>query len=163
MDEVFEFKQMVVWDKGPMGMGWHYRRSYETVLVGQKQGAACKWYDDSKRVENIIRPGDYGIVKIIPAKDEHPTLKPVNLPAHFIRLHTLPGESVLDPFMGSGTTLVAAQNEGRRATGIELSEEYCKVAVDRLRQLSFWSIGTSKPAPKERQLTIDEMLERGLE
>src|SRR3990167_301751 len=38
MDEIFNFKQMIVWDKGPMGMGWHYRRSYETVLVAEKKG-----------------------------------------------------------------------------------------------------------------------------
>ncbi|MCK9327876.1 MAG: hypothetical protein M0P69_20445, partial [Bacteroidales bacterium] len=56
IDEVFDFKQMVVWDKGPIGMGWHYRRSYETVLIGQKPGAACKWYDTTNSVENIIRP-----------------------------------------------------------------------------------------------------------
>src|SRR3990167_10569869 len=39
LDEQLDFKQMVIWDKGPMGMGWHYRRSYETVLVAQKPGA----------------------------------------------------------------------------------------------------------------------------
>lgn len=47
---------MIVWDKGPMGMGWHYRRSYETVLVAEKPGAACRWYDDTNGIENIIRP-----------------------------------------------------------------------------------------------------------
>jgi hypothetical protein len=41
LDEALGFKQMVVWDKGPMGLGWHYRRSYETVLVGEKRGARC--------------------------------------------------------------------------------------------------------------------------
>jgi len=134
IDEVLEFKQMVVWDKGPMGMGWHYRRSYETVLVAVKPGAAHRWYDETKSVENIIRPGAYGIKKIIPSANEHPTVKPVALAAHFIRLHTVSGDIILDPFMGSGTTLVAAQNEGRRAVGIELSEEYCKIAIERLRQ-----------------------------
>lgn len=69
LDEVLEFKQMVVWDKGPIGMGWHYRRSYETVLVATKPGAACKWYDDSDKIENIIRPGYKGIKKIIPSKE----------------------------------------------------------------------------------------------
>ena len=43
LDAAVGFKHMVVWDKGPIGMGWHYRRSYETVLVGEKPGAACKW------------------------------------------------------------------------------------------------------------------------
>ena len=115
-----EFKQMVVWDKGPMGMGWHYRRSYETVLVAQRTGAACAWYDDTMKVENIIRPGAHGIRKIIPSSDDHPTPKPVNLMRHFIRLHTRPGDRVLDPFMGSGPTGVACVIEGRDFTGIEI-------------------------------------------
>jgi hypothetical protein len=68
LDEAVGFKQMVVWDKGPMGMGWHYRRSYETVLVGEKRGGKCRWYDDSQTIENIIRPGAYGITKILPGR-----------------------------------------------------------------------------------------------
>lgn len=67
LDEAIGFKQMVIWDKGPMGMGRHYRRSYETVLVAEKPGAACKWYDETSRVENVIRPGS-GIRKIIPSQ-----------------------------------------------------------------------------------------------
>ena len=134
LDEVLDFKQMVVWDKGPMGMGWHYRRSYETVLVAQKPGAACKWYDDTGRIENIIRPGQYGISKIIPQKNNHPTEKPVELGSHFIQLHSLHGETILDPFMGSGTTLRAAKDSKRKAIGIEIEEKYCKIAARRMAQ-----------------------------
>ena len=129
-----EFKQMVVWDKGPMGMGWHYRRSYETVLVAQRKGAACRWYDTSKRVENIIRPG-YGAPKIIPRADQHPTEKPVGLAEIFIKLHTRPGDLVLDPFAGSGTTLVAARNLQRKYVGIELNAEYVALAEQRLSEM----------------------------
>jgi DNA modification methylase len=132
LDEVFDFKQMVVWDKGPMGMGWHYRRSYETVLVAQKPGAACKWYDETNRVENIIRPGDYGIAKIIPQADEHPTAKCPELAAHFIRLHTKPGDTVLDPFMGAGSTGVACIANGRSFIGIEHDKRWVKDARRRI-------------------------------
>jgi site-specific DNA-methyltransferase (adenine-specific) len=125
---------MVVWDKGPMGMGHHYRRSYETVLVATVPGAPVKWYDTTKRVENIIRPGTFSVNKIIPSKDQHPTEKPVELMAHFIKLHTLPGEIILDPFAGSGTTLVAAKRLGRKFIGIEISRDYADICVDRLRQ-----------------------------
>lgn len=134
LDEVLEFKQMVVWDKGPMGMGWHYRRSYETVLVAQKPGAACKWYDSTKKVENIIRPGFSGIRKIIPSKDDHPTPKPIELAAHFIKLHSTREDIILDPFAGHGSTLVAAQKLGRNYIGIELDEEHWMRAQTRLRQ-----------------------------
>ena len=130
MDGPLQFKQMVVWDKGPIGMGWHYRRSYETVLVGQKRGAACKWYDDSKQVENIIRH----IGKQIPQAWEHPTPKPVELAMFFIRLHTQAGELVLDPFCGAGSTLRAAKDLGRKAIGIEIEERYCEIAAKRMSQ-----------------------------
>jgi len=130
MDEALQFKQMVVWDKGPMGMGWHYRRSYETVLVGQKPGAACKWYDQTDRVENIIRH----IPKIIPSAFDHPTPKPVELAGHFIQLHSQLGEVVLDPFCGGGSTAVAAKLLGRKFIGVELSEEFCEMTVKRLAQ-----------------------------
>ena len=133
MDEVFDFKQMVVWDKGPMGLGWHYRRSYETVLVAQKRGAACRWFDQSAKVENIIRPGS-GIAKIIPSTDQHPTEKPVGLAAHFIRLHAELGHLVLDPFMGSGTTGVAAVKTGRRFIGVEIDEHFFGMAVRRIQE-----------------------------
>ena len=134
MDEAIGFKMAVVWDKGRMGMGHHYRRSYELILVGMKDGAACHWFDDSKKIENIIRPGDYGIRKIIPSADQHPTEKPVELAAHFIRLHSKFDDLILDPFCGSGTTLVAAKQLGRKAIGVEISEAYCKIAVERLKQ-----------------------------
>ena len=130
LDEVFNFKQMVIWDKGPMGMGWHYRRSYETVLVGQKPGGKCKWYDETDRIENIIRH----IPKIIPRSVEHPTPKPPELAAHFIRLHTQHGETVLDPFMGAGSTAEAAKLLGRSFIGVELEERWCELAARRLEQ-----------------------------
>ena len=120
LDEVLEFKQMVVWDKGPMGMGWHYRRSYETVLVAQKPGAACFWFDKSAKVENIIRPGYRGIRKILPTKEDHPTPKPSELAGHFIKLHTTPGMVVLDPFCGGGSTLIAAHRLKRKWIGFEI-------------------------------------------
>jgi DNA modification methylase len=133
LDEIFDFKQMIVWDKGKMGMGWHYRRSYETVLVSVKRGdGAGRWYDQSKKVENIIRPGDYGIRKIIPSAAQHPTEKPIELAMHFIKLHTQPGDIVLDPFAGHGSTLVAARQMGRRYIGIELDPNHCRIAERRL-------------------------------
>jgi len=127
-----EFKQMIVWDKGPIGMGWHYRRSYETILVAQRSGAACKWHDTTNRIENIIRPGQYGIRKIIPSAENHPTEKPWQLAYLFIRLHTQPGDLVLDPFMGGGAFGEAAVRLGRRFIGIELDATYFQTAKSRI-------------------------------
>lgn len=130
MDDLIGFKHMVIWDKGPMGMGWHYRRSYETVLVGTKKGASCRWYDDSHRIENVIRH----IRKIIPRANQHPTEKPVELAKHFILLHTKPGDTVLDPFMGSGSTGEACAQTGRNFIGIELDKQFFDMAKSRLEK-----------------------------
>ena len=159
MDEIIGFKQMIVWDKGPMGMGWHYRRSYETVLVGEKPGAACRWYDESHAVENIIRR----IGKIIPLADNHPTEKPVSLAAHFIRLHTKPGDLILDPFMGSGTTGVAAVQLGRRFIGIEIDEGYFKIAKSRIEkaQQQLLLFPNEPSIPLERPYSQEFLLSNG--
>jgi site-specific DNA-methyltransferase (adenine-specific) len=151
LDRAMSFKQMVVWDKGPMGMGWHYRRSYETVLVATKSGAACKWFDKTDQIENIIRK----IPKIIPSSKDHPTPKPVALAEHFIRLHTQSGDLIADPFMGSGTTLVAAKNLGRRAIGIEIEEKYCEMAVQRLAQEVLPLSASEEPKPEQLPLGLE--------
>jgi len=64
----------------------------------------------------------------------HPTQKPVTLMKHIIEDYTHEGDTILDPFMGSGTTLVAAKQLGRKAIGIEIEEKYCEIAVKRLGQ-----------------------------
>ena len=155
MNGPLDFKQMIVWDKGPIGMGWHYRRSYETVLVGQKPGGACKWYDSTQQIENIIRPGSYGIKKILPSKDQHPTEKPWELAAHFIRLHTEPNDTVFDPFMGQGSTGYAAVRLGRAFIGVELEEKFfnaaCKKVSSATKQPDFF-IERPKPAKQEVML-----------
>ena len=140
MDMPLEFLQMVVWDKGPMGMGWHYRRSYETVLVAKKRGGKTRWFDDSHRVENIIRPGT-GVRKIIPSARQHPTEKPVALAEHFIRLHTQPGDTVLDPFMGCGSTAEACVKLGRKFIGIELDAKFYTDACRRISALQSATAG----------------------
>jgi site-specific DNA-methyltransferase (adenine-specific) len=69
-----------------------------------------------------------------PETGNHPAPFPTKLASRCIRLSTWPDEVVLDPFMGSGSTLLAARALGRRSVGIELSEEYCEVAAKRLAQ-----------------------------
>jgi len=66
------------------------------------------------------------------ARNHHPTVKPLALMRYLCRLVTPPGGLILDPFMGSGTTLIAAGQEGFRAVGIEVSEEYCEIARKRI-------------------------------
>ena len=128
LDESIGFKQMIVWDKGGLGMGWHYRRNYETVLVGEKPGAACRWFGGNS-VANVIR-----INGIKPTSIDHPTPKPIELPKLFLEWHSRKGELIIDPFMGGGSTLRAAKDMGRRAIGIEVDERWCELSAKRMAQ-----------------------------
>lgn len=87
-------------------------------------------------IDNPYQRGD------TPRRNTHPTVKPISLIRHLVRLVTPVGGFVLDPFMGSGTTGIACALEGLRFVGVELSEEYCQIASQRIahatRQLSLW-------------------------
>lgn len=80
--------------------------------------------------------------KICPDGKLHPTQKPISLIRRYIALHSKPNDVILDAFMGSGTTAVAALKEGRHFIGFELSKEYCDIANKRIdaerRQLTLF-------------------------
>ena len=128
MDEKgLSFFHSVIWDKLNPGLGWRYRRQHEMIMVAHRRGGKLRWSQDKVAVPNIIQA--------YPPRDrQHPNEKPLQLMSKFIDLHTFPGDLVLDPFMGSGTTLRAAKDAGRRAIGIELEEKYCEIAAKRLQQ-----------------------------
>ena len=65
---------------------------------------------------------------------KHPTQKPENLIQHFVEILSNPNDTVLDPFMGSGTTGVVSKRTGRNFIGIELDEGYFKFAQDRIQE-----------------------------
>jgi site-specific DNA-methyltransferase (adenine-specific) len=117
------------------------RREYEDLR--REYEDLRREYEDLRRTFNATsKTFDVISGPIVSQSDntDHPTTKPLWLITHLIQTCTNQGDIILDPFVGSGTTLLAAQNEGRQAIGIEISEEYCKIAVGRLRQPSFFSI-----------------------
>jgi len=90
-----------------------------------------------KRKRDIIRykwAGLFGMENEKINKRLHPTQKPENLIQKLVRDHSEEGQIILDPFIGSGTTAVACKNLKRNFIGIEISEDYCKIARDRLKQ-----------------------------
>src|SRR5690606_27546232 len=68
---------------------------------------------------------------------QHPTQKPLDMVRQWVQRFTDAGDTILDPFAGSGTTLRAAVDEGRKAIGVELEERYCEVIAKRLAQGAF--------------------------
>lgn len=136
-------KDVIVWDKGSGQPAMHpavLNKATEFIFVLERNAQAGRAfkrsYFERGTMSDIWRIGRGGGGN---TKTHHATF-PVLLASKIINGWSQPGETIFDPFAGSGTTLVAAQKLGRRAIGIEISEEYCRVAVDRLRQPSFFSI-----------------------
>lgn len=96
---------------------------YETFVACHSDGA-CRWNGG----------GRHGVFTHNIIQGQHPTEKPIALMRELVELFTDPGELILDPFAGSGTTLRAAKDCGRRAIGIEINERYCEIAAERLSQ-----------------------------
>ena len=92
------------------------------------------WRNIDHGYDTMIRLMHGGVVNADrDGKRFHPTQKPAQLMIRIMKLY--PGaETICDPFMGSGTTLVAAKQLGRKAIGIEIEEKYCEIAVRRLSQ-----------------------------
>jgi site-specific DNA-methyltransferase (adenine-specific) len=120
----FELRNCLVWDKESPGLGRHWRPSWEAI-VEATAGARTRWYGGTHR-RNVLRYG-----RLIPDADEHPTPKPTDLLAELIRVSSRPTEAVLDPFAGSGSTLLACELTGRRCSAAELEPGYCSLIVAR--------------------------------
>lgn len=122
------FRNLLVWDKGTMGLGTGFRMQHELALHFTN-GSGASFYDRS--VGNVLRAR-----RVHVSDREHPTQKPVDLMAQIIRVVSPPGGMVVDPFAGSGSTLVACALEGRRAIGVERDREYVGIATRRVAEAS---------------------------
>lgn len=104
-----------------------YDYKHEPILYGWKEKGSHKFYGKN---ETSILEFDR------PNKSElHPTMKPVELVCHLIKNSSLEEQLVYDPFLGSGTTMVAAHQLKRKCFGMEIDEKYCEVIVQRMLKL----------------------------
>lgn len=127
----------IIWAKNTFTLGRSdYQRQYEPILYGWPEGATRHWCGDRDQ-------GDVWQIKKPQKNDLHPTMKPVDLVERAIRNSSRPGDVVLDPFGGSGTTLIAAEKAGRVARLIELDPKYADVIVRR------WQDWTGRQATRE--------------
>lgn len=124
-DAGWKVRQCLIWKKSSMVMGRQdYHWKHEPCLYGWKEGAGHLWAADRKQttILEFEKPSRNG---------EHPTMKPVALFEYQLLNNTKGGDQVLDSFGGSGTTLIAAEKNGRVARIMELDPKYCDVIVRR--------------------------------
>ena len=127
-EPIGELSNLIIWDKGGGGIGdlkKTFSTDFEVALVYHR-GAEIK----GKRLGSVWSIGKDGSTKYL-----HPTQKPVELPAMAIENITNQNELVLDLFLGSGSTMVAAHQLNRKCFGMELDPKYCQVIVDRMMKL----------------------------
>jgi site-specific DNA-methyltransferase (adenine-specific) len=141
-DAGWTVRQCLIWKKSSMVMGRQdYHWKHEPCLYGWKDGAGHLWAADRKQttILEFDKPSRNG---------EHPTMKPVGLFEYQMLNNTKGGDIILDSFGGSGTTLIAAEKNGRIARIMELDPKYCDVIVKR------WEDFTGK---KAELLTLSEI------
>lgn len=184
-DAGFDLKQCLVWIKNGMVLcrqDYHWR--HEPILYGWKPGATHKWYGDrdkdtviddfmqmnpkkmskSELVELFQRLADSqnenstAIYNDKPTRsDEHPTMKPIALIGKLMLNSSVRDDIVLDPFGGSGSTLICAEQLGRKCRSIELDEKYVDVIVKRYLQF-VGSSETIKLIRDGKEYTYEEIL-----
>ncbi len=136
IDAGWRLHQTLVWAKDSIVLGhsdYHYQ--HEPILYGYKlregrlgRGGAS-WYGDNAQssVLAVDRPK---------ASRDHPTSKPVELVQRCLSNSSRKGSAVYEPFLGSGSTLIACEQFGRRCMGLEIDPRYCDVAVRRWQEFT---------------------------
>jgi DNA modification methylase len=150
--EVYEeLLNLCIWNKSNAGMGSLYRSKHELVFV-YRVGRAPHFnaVELGKHGRNRTNVWDYASVNSMAGSRRedlalHPTVKPVGLVADALKDVTKRGELVLDIFLGSGTSLIAAERTGRRFRGLDIDPAYVDVAVER------WCAMTGQEAKREHR------------
>lgn len=137
----------LVWDKEVIGMG-DLRRpwgpQHEIIIFATYELSAANREKGYGNLSARLRKGS--VLRSLRAQSgrvkHHPMEKPVDILRQMIESSSMMGETVYDPFVGSGSTLIAAVLEGRKAIGCEIDERYCEIAARRLQDEASGAIGT---------------------
>lgn len=148
VDHIAGWDWIAVWHKpwssgarignSPILPHWEPIFLYGIYSLGTKRDAFNDVISINPEISPVRRFGKSPRLRIeTDSQGNHPLPKPITLMTFLISRLSFPEETILDPFMGSGTTLVAAKNLGRHAIGIEIEEKYCEIAAKRLSQEVF--------------------------
>lgn len=126
----FQLRQTLIWNKNTITLGRQdYQWKHEPCLYGWKDGASHNWYSDRKQATVIDMNK--------PSRSElHPTMKPVELFDYQIKNSSKKGDIVLDLFGGSGTTIMACEQNGRRGFTMEYDPRYAQTIIERWEQFT---------------------------
>jgi DNA modification methylase len=127
----FEFRKELVWvkDRFSFWPGSKYQQQHESILLIARKGRPLNSNPPANESTVINAP-------MTKSHDKHPTARPPALWANLLCYHTEPGATVVDPYLGSGTTLVVAEQSNRICVGSEISPVYCDVIVERWQNLT---------------------------
>lgn len=133
----YQLRQQIIWNKTIAVMSrQRYHWKHEPIWYAVKKGAKDHWIGNRKQTTVWdIAPPNHLMGSSTDDKTAHPTQKPIELAQRAITNHVNAGELVIDPFLGSGTTIVAAEALGRRCYGAELDPKYVAIILERLSGL----------------------------
>jgi DNA modification methylase len=168
----YEVRNQIIWVKAVASMGWgDYRWKHEPILYCHKRGESVQFYGDrcqytewseklsdeellarTKQLLEKEKNGATTVWRLGRDRDyEHPTQKPTKLIKIAIRNSTKHGEIVLDLFGGSGSTLIACEETGRKARLVELDPIYCDVIVKRWEEFTGKKAELTRKEPKAKK------------
>lgn len=129
-DAGYDLKQTLIWVKNALVLGRQdYQWQHEPVLYGWKKGAAHTWYGDRK--QTTVLKYDRPLKSA-----EHPTMKPIELCGYLIKNSSKEGDVVLDPFGGSGSTMISCEQLNRTCYMMELDPKYVDVIIERYEKFT---------------------------
>jgi DNA modification methylase len=124
-------RAQIIWNKGHIVISrGHYHFQHEPCWYAVRKGSTAQWNGDHK--QSTV----WDIDKLSASETGHSAQKPVECMRRPIENNSSPGQAVYDPFVGSGTTLIAAEMTGRACHAIEISPAYCDVAVERWQRFT---------------------------